>query len=390
MLKLLYDIEQLLNAHGKEAGICRVSLEILREISHNPDYDVYPLATIKSADATGYLRAHGLPELAKKVVYLPYLKKSTKHYNWRQRIKSALLLKLMRRKYLNELNRYDEYISIFSPLSPLVYESRLKTKAIIHDLIPLKFPQYCNADFARKYAFWMRDVNADEIICVSRHTKEDFLAYRPEFPEEKIKVAYLAAGDNFKPAQMTPELRRKYGIPQEKYFLGVSELSGRKNFAHLADAFAAFLERSGADDVCLVIAGAKRANCTKFEQKISAINNKHKNKIILSGFVDDKDMPALYSGAEAFIYPSLYEGFGLPILEAMQCGVPVICSNNSSLPEVGGNAAVYISGADLNETADALARLHNNPNLRTELRRKSLQQAGHFSWHTTAEQIFNK
>lgn len=388
MKKLLYDIEQLLAAKGKEAGICRVSLELLRETAKRPDMDVYPLATVKG-NAEEYLRLHGLEKLAEKVVYLPYLKKSTKHYNPRQCVKSWLLLKLLRKKYLRELRKYDEYISIFSPLSPLVYESGIKTKLVVHDLIPLKFPQFCNADFARKYAVWIKDVRTDEVICVSESAKADFLAYRPDYPEARIKVAHLAASERFKPAELTENIRRKYGLPEEKYFLGVSEQSERKNFAHLVKAFGEFCKKNPAEKVCLVLVGAVREGYGAVTAALEGLAE-YKERVVLTGFAADADMPALYSGAEVFVYPSLYEGFGLPVLEAMSCGCPVLTCDNSSLPEAGGDAAVYISGRDINETADALTRLHNNETLLAELRRKSFAHAENFSWHKTCENIFGR
>lgn len=110
MIKVLYDIEQLLSAKGKETGICRVSLEVLKELNQRPGYEVYPLVTIKDKGAAEYLKNKGLENLVDRTVYLPYLKKTTKCYNWRQKIKSALLMRCFGERYKQEIDKYDEYV----------------------------------------------------------------------------------------------------------------------------------------------------------------------------------------------------------------------------------------------------------------------------------------
>lgn len=387
MLKILYDIEQLLSAKGKETGICRVSLEILKELSTRTDYIVYPLVTIKNNSAEKYLKAKGLESLVKNIVYLPYLKKTTKCYNWKQKIKSGFLMRLLKKRYTQELSKYDEYISIFSPISPIVYDSPIKTKIIVHDLIPIKFPNFSSSDFALKYAKWIENIKADEVICVSNSTKRDFLEYRPDYDEKKVKVAYLAADAKFKPTPC-PNIREKYGIQTDKYILSVSELTERKNFEHLVKAFLVFLNTTQAKDVSLAIVGIKRTGYEALNHLVSK-QKQHQDKIILTGFVADEDISGLYSQADIFIYPSLYEGFGLPILEAMQCGAAVICSDNSSLPEVGGNAVKYISGMDEIETARTLSELYGDNELKAKFQTSGIERAKLFSWKNTVNEIFN-
>ena len=119
------------------------------------------------------------------------------------------------------------------------------------------------------------------------------------------------------------------------------------------------------------------------------MHSRHTDKIVCTGYVPDKDMPALYSGAEAYLYPSIYEGFGLPIVEAMKCGTPVITCSNSSLPEVGGNAALYVSETNTEELVKVMTDLYIHPQKRKKLSQRCLQQAQHFSWDTTVAQIFN-
>ena len=255
----------------------------------------------------------------------------------------------------------------------------------MHDLIPIKFPDYASVDFSPKYKKWIGNLKADKVICISASTKKDFLIERPDYDEQKVKVVYLAANKNFKPTS-EPDIREKYGIKTKRYILTVSELTERKNFEHLVKAFLLFLTQTQAEDISLAIVGVKRA---KYEalSKLVKEQKEHQDKIILTGFVADEDMPALYSGAELFVYPSLYEGFGLPVLEAMQCGTAVVCNNNSSLPEVGGDAVKYISGRDEAETAEALQILYQSEKLRQTLETQGIARATLFDWQKTVDEI---
>lgn len=386
--KLLFDIEQLLLSKGKETGICRVSMELLRRICACPKYDVYPLVTNgKCADAKEYLIGKGLDDLVKKVVYMPYLKGTTKNYSCYKSFLSWCRTLKYKKQCLQQLKAYDEYISIFSPISPIVYQSNVKTKIIVHDLIPVKFAQFAAKKFADKYKHWMKAIKADEVFCDSKSTRNDFLAFRPDYDENKVKVAYLAA-DGFKSKNIKRSVKKKYGIKTKNYILSVSDHNPRKNFEHLIEAFARFLEMHPQEDISLVIVGPETAN-TKNIVKKSEHCKLLAGHFVMTGFVSDDDIYSLYKNAEMFIYPSLYEGFGLPVLEAMIAGVATIVANNSSLPEVAGEAALYISGKDIEQTAKAIAALHEDKQKRIMLSEAGLVQAEKFSWDKTTQTIFN-
>jgi len=386
--KLLYDIEQLLMFAGRETGICRMSLEVLKQISKHPKYEVYPILTIqKGENPEKYLKEKGLGYLVPNLVKMPYLKKTAQSYNLYKKIRCWFLTQKYTRQYMHQLNQYDEYISLFSPISPIVYKSRMKTKMIIHDLFPLLLPQTCIPSFVRKFRSWIRQVKADEIIFDSQSTLKDFLKFRPDYPEKQVKVVYLAADENFKPT-IDRVIYGKYKIPTQKYVLCVSDFNPRKNLLYVINSFIQFLEESKVQDISLVMVGPETDGYQLLLNQVSNIKT-HKDKIIFTGYVMDSDMPALYSQAVAFLYPSLYEGFGLPILEAMQCGTPVVTCKNSSLPEVGGDAVLYVSETDVQEMADAMAELYNNPQKREELCQKGIQNAQRFSWDKTVQQIFN-
>lgn len=378
-----------LGVDGKKGtGIVRVACELLKGLLADKNLDVYPLVTSKRGDVAGYLDYAGLSELKNKIVYLPMLRKTCKWDNAYKKVISWLAAGFYGKRYSRILNSYDAYISIFSPISPIVYASKLKTFAFVHDLIPIKFPQFCNAKFAKKYKQWIEHLKADKIFVISESTKKDLLEFRKDILADRVEVVYLGADAKFKPIvddKIIAEIKQKYGIGNKRYILAVSELSERKNFVHLLRAFAKLIKDTKDEGLYLVLLGPKRAGFKAVDEEIEKLSIK--DKIIQTGFVVDEDMPILYSGAEVFVYPSLYEGFGLPILEAMQCGTAVICADNSSLPEVGGDAVLYIDGKDVDKTAEILKKVCKDGELRLQLSKKSVKHAESFSWNKFVQQI---
>jgi glycosyltransferase involved in cell wall biosynthesis len=170
------------------------------------------------------------------------------------------------------------------------------------------------------------------------------------------------------------------------YILSVSTIQPRKNYARLIEAFARiansqFLIR----DLQLVIAGGRGWMYEEIFQTVERLNLRE--RVIFPEFFADDDLPALYAGATLFVYPSLYEGFGLPVAEAMACGVPVVCSNASSLPEVAGDAALYFDPRDVDAMADALHRALTDDALRADLRACGFVQIKQFSWEKAAREL---
>jgi glycosyltransferase involved in cell wall biosynthesis len=390
-LKILYDMEQLIGARGKGTGVVRASGKILKGLNGYPEIQMHPLITKTKKGLSEYLRKAGLESLENQKELLPMLRSSTNKKTVFHRLSSKLLVKLLKNSYGKKLASYDWYFSIFSPISPIVYESGIKTALFVHDLIPVVHPEHSSAWFVKKYTQWIRDIQADVIFVNSEATKKDLLASRPDIRAERIILPSLAADKKFHKvtdAEVLRKVRQKYGIGDAKYFLGVSELSTRKNLVHLMNSFVDFLDKTKAQDIKLVLVGPMRKGYTDITQTIKGLD-KYKDKIVLTGFVDDDDMAAVYSGALCFVYPSLYEGFGLPILEAMQCGVPVISADNSSLPEVGADAALYISGKQTEQTAQALEKIYSDETFRSLLSQKGLKRASMFSWQKTVDTIFN-
>ncbi len=234
--------------------------------------------------------------------------------------------------------------------------------------------------------------NAKKIVVISENTKSDLIKNFKIDPL-KISVIYPGVTKNFSLTlnnKKQQEIYSKYNLP-EKFVLFVGTLEPRKNLARLIEAYHR-LNSNFKNQITklnlkpkLIIVGKKGW----FYQEIFETVKKFKleEMVIFTGYVPDEELPYLYKTAICFVYPSLYEGFGLPILEAMAYGCPVIASNLSSLPEVAGNAAILINPYAIDEIADALQKILSDENLRQNLRGKGLQQVQKFSWTNAAKQI---
>ena len=261
---------------------------------------------------------------------------------------------------------------------------------VIYDAIPLIFDEYRN----NPGNYWFLELarKLDEsytCFAISSYTKSDFLKYLPHLKPENIIVTPLACDERFKPANADEiaRARKKYNIPEnKKYIFSLCTLEPRKNLIRAVKCFANFISKNNIDDLVFVLGGAHwDAFIEKLENEIGSLDENIKSKILKIGYVDDSDQAALYSGALFFVYTSAYEGFGLPPLEAMSCGTPVITSNNSSLPEVVGNAAIMIDYDDDEAHIKAYESYYYNENLRQENSKKGLEQAKLFSWEKCAD-----
>jgi glycosyltransferase involved in cell wall biosynthesis len=232
--------------------------------------------------------------------------------------------------------------------------------------------------------------NEDNIICVSESTKRDLLNYREDLIDNNIIVSHLAVANGIKRIRdndVLNNVKTKFEIGKDnKYLLSVCTLEPRKNLVRIIRNFIELCEEGKIDDTYLVLVGRKgwKYNDLFIER---ANNSKYLDRIIFTGYVNDEDMSALMSGCLYFIYISLYEGFGLPPLEAMKCGAPVITSNCSSLPEVVGNNALKVDPTNDEEIRSAMYKLYTDENLRNDLSNKSLEQAAKFSWEKATAKI---
>lgn len=252
----------------------------------------------------------------------------------------------------------------------------------IHDLGYLHFPDAHPAKSRRMLDWttrWSARI-ATRMIAISDATKRDMIA-NYDIPDARIAVIPHGVSPDFRPADPEAVLtvRSKYHLP-ERYILAVGTVQPRKNLGRLAAALS-LVARAGLPHH-LVIAGKPGwlANNVKAELRASGM----RSRLSLLGYVAAEDLPALYSGADAFCFPSLYEGFGLPVLEAMACGTPVVASNTSAIPEVAGEAAILVSPTDVRELGAALVRVLADELRRRELIDRGRQRAGIFTWERTA------
>ncbi|MHB8120726.1 MAG: glycosyltransferase [Desulfuromonadaceae bacterium] len=274
----------------------------------------------------------------------------------------------------------DIFHSPFHPLPPHTNAAiRFQT---VYDLIPILQPQL----FLGRYNPLTKVIAGitpnDHALCISSSTLED-LCRVTGMGRNHAHVTYIAADPAIFCPCMEPELekniRQKYNIGIAPYMLSLCTLEPRKNIDHVIRAFARLVREERAGDTRLVLTGTRGWD---FERIFSEIDNNPElhSRIVLTGYVPDEELSPLYTGAIAFIYMSLYEGFGLPPLEAMRCGVPVITSKTSSLPEVVGDAGIMLDPQDLDGLCQAMQKVIANSELRDEMAQCSLQQSERFSW----------
>jgi glycosyltransferase involved in cell wall biosynthesis len=261
---------------------------------------------------------------------------------------------------------------------------RVPTVLTVHDLIYHLFPEHHKP---LNYLFLNRAMplfvqRARAVIAVSESTRRDLIRYYG-IPPDKITVIYEAAAPHFRPAppEAIAAVRVRYGLPED-FVLAVGTIEPRKNLSRLLEALQRLRQKG--DNVRLVMVGSKGWLYEGFFRHLEELQLG--DAVLLPGYVPDVDLPAVYSAATVYVLPSLYEGFGLEVLEAMACGTAVVCSRTSSLPEVGGEAAHYFDPTDVEEMAEAIATVWHNETLRAEMSRYGLAQAARFSWARAAEE----
>lgn len=272
---------------------------------------------------------------------------------------------------------------------PIAKRNNLKTVVTIHDLAFKNFPQtFPKKDLIHLNLLTDLAVNfSDKIIAVSQSTKNDILKFYPKIREDKIRVIYHGFdADLFRRNFSREEVESvldKHNLESKKYLLYVGAIQPRKNLGVLIKAFE-LLKREANSDLKLVLAGS-RAWC--WEETVKSVEmSPQKKNIVLTGRVSFDDLAILYQNAKIFIFPSLYEGFGIPILEAFASKIPVISSNNSSLTEVGGEASEYFDGKDEYALKEKIENIINSSEMENKLIEKGLNQLNNFSWEKCARE----
>ncbi|HMO38799.1 MAG TPA: glycosyltransferase family 1 protein [Saprospiraceae bacterium] len=274
-----------------------------------------------------------------------------------------------------------------SPDGHCSLRTRMPTVMVTHDIAYAHIPDLIPAKFRWYYRWFLpRHLRrADRIVTVSEYSRQD-IARKFELPVAKITVACNAARPDFRPLSAAEkEVARQSYAGGEPYFLYLGSVHPRKNVARLIQAFDAFKQETGAPIKLLI--GGRLAWQTEYVQAAHAAAV-HQEAIVFLGFVPDAALPRLVGGALALAYVSLFEGFGVPLLEAMHCDVPVITSSVTSMPEVAGQAALLVNPLDVFEIAKAMQNLYESPDLQQELMRQGRIQRERFSWDRAAAVVW--
>lgn len=405
-MKILYDSHVLISAFLKEkaldkTGVFRFAREMALYLSKDERCRVH---LFSSLDETNRLKWQSFLEkkqefslfpllnlypplkpvldaLSLKVEKAPFWKKP-----WLKGTRECLrLFSMPPEKLRYKTKGFDLFYSPYHP-SPkwMADKSSLVTIHTIHDLIPLKYPKFFQVDKKSFFDRMLKHAGPNQYyFALSESTKADICYYYGIHPDRIFIVHSAPEPHLFYPVEDPSLLKRvqtKYHI-QKPYLLSLATLEPRKNIPFLVDSFIELIESHPHLEIQLVLAGAKGWGFEGLLRKLE----KYKEHILVTGYLPSEDLAPLYSGAYAFIYPSLYEGFGLPPLEAMSCAVPVIVSQRSSLPEVVGSAGLYIDPTSKDDICDRILKLIQNEPLRDTLSQKSLRRAKEFSWEKNAQ-----
>jgi glycosyltransferase involved in cell wall biosynthesis len=274
----------------------------------------------------------------------------------------------------------------FSPDGICSLHTSVPQVVAIHDLAFLRDNSYLPALQRLYYKVYTPEFirRARKVVTVSECSREDIHRHYP-FARGKVEVVYNAADPSFAPMSWEERAAYREALTEgREYFLYVGSVHPRKNLVNLLRAFSLFKKRQRSN-MLLLVAGRMAWRNGEFEQALSTF--RHRHDVRLMGYVPRDHMPGLVASAYALVYPSLWEGFGIPVLEAMQSGVPVVCSGNSSLPEVAGEAGLYFDPLQPEEMGRQLSLIYRDEALRSAMVARGLERAQRFSWDESARRL---
>jgi len=404
-MRILHEASIIGQAHFDalaRAGIHRAMCESIAALAKNPEADQFVSTHTTKENALGLalaidkephlLAARHLPSWSWHPRYRNLttwtlrkwsksLKRDTRIHP--RRISLALMYRALGLTCQNNpTGEFDVFHSWYFPLPKMKITKHARRIITIHDVIPLIHPEWFPSGSRQFFDTIVKSISPDDwIIADSESTKRDINMMKIHNPAKIITVP-LAAGNNFCPQSqaLVHETRRKYGLGEREYIIALGTREPRKNLSRLIDAHeCAFENDASAPDLALIGSPGWDEDTAR----------RRSSRVRVLGRVPDQDLPAILAGAVCLAYPSLYEGFGLPPLEAMCCGTPVITSSTSSLPEVVGDAALLVDPTSIEDIAKAMRRLHQDRDLRLELRDRSIHRSKMFSWHATAKKLMD-
>ncbi|MGL4982867.1 MAG: glycosyltransferase family 4 protein [Treponemataceae bacterium] len=288
--------------------------------------------------------------------------------------------------FTNNSKEIDLYFSTYYKIPQSIRDSNISCFSLVYDIIPILYPDKHhssdnNSPFKKMIDSWTKN---DYFFTISEHTKIDIIKNLNNIDPKKITTTLLAASTNFyvdSDREKNQLIKKKYNIPlDKKYIFSLCTLEPRKNLIFAVKNFINFINKNKIDDLVIVLAGTTwDMFITELENDLITLSS-YKDKIIKAGYVDDCHLASLYSHALCTVYVSIYEGFGLPPLEAMQCGCPVITSNSSSLPEVVGDAGLMVDPNNDSELIKAYEKLYFEETFRKKLSIIGIERAKEFSW----------
>lgn len=409
-MRVLYDISTLGLGYlypDSRGGAFRVDLHIVEQLASSPDCELFFCAnhsTVAFHGCQAFLRSHPLsrtvPLVAPGKSIAPALRSvaSAAHRCVRRLLGSHVFPSALRQvasivdrslqpPVSDGVSRVDILHSPLTALPPVSSGGSPQRLLTIYDLSVFRLPEIYGNPHRRSFGRIIGSLQpADHVITPSNFTRDELLADGIATPD-RIHVVPLAADSTLfyqcHDAQKIANVRLKYGIPDGPYLLGVNTPDLRKNVPHAIHAFARAAHKTRDAVSSFVLTGRPGLGSDRIQAAIAHYPDL-RERFILTGYVADTDLAPLYTDARALVYPSIYEGFGLPPLEAMQCGTPVITSNTSSLPEVVGDGGVLLAPDDLDGLSGAILDLVGDSQRHAALQQRALAQARRFSWEKSA------
>lgn len=372
--------------------ISNVSLELLERSELDLQYSA--LSSIQVNQLTDlYFRARGIGgksfNKSSMEKLLIALSGNSREANQNSLYKKVLS-RLYRMSHTRRIGRSaDIYHSMYSALPRFGSGRKPLRMMTIYDIIPLIHPEYFAEGFVDEFRPIVESFSPEEdfLFAISECTKNDICNYFSMDPD-RIFVTPLAASEELyfpvTDEDIIKKVKKQFHVPDAPYFLTLATVEKRKNLATSIKCFRNILNEPGCQDLHFVLVGTRGWKVQEIVAEIEA-DPLLKKRVIFTGFVPDEYLSALYSGALGFLYPSLYEGFGLPPLEAMQCGVPVISSRTSSLPEVVDKAGILVDPSNVDEITQAMINLVADLDLRAACIRRGRKRAALFSWKNCAD-----
>ncbi len=371
-MKITFDGRSLLSPW---TGIQTYLIELINELnedSENLELFLYPGSSFKiSKEAKSTLQALPISKL-----YFKPLGKTV----------LDIIINKSGTRGLFKSNKLKIKTDIFHETDILEIPCDNKSILTVHDTIPMIFPEAFPTNTYESFAkIISNNCKLSEHIVVDSESTKNGLSFFFNVPDHKISVVYAGVADHFKPIedkQVLESINKKYNLP-DKFLLYLGTIEPRKNVARILEAYNKISNDIG--ELKLVICGSYGWGAHEVYKTLDRL--KLKDKVLFTGYVDEIDKPALYSAAQAFVFPSLYEGFGLPPLESMACGTPVVTSDISSLPEIVDDAGIKVDPLDINQIAEGILSIIKDRELAEKLRFKGLERSKQFTWKNTAKQM---